>query len=146
MKKLGLILSQIIPLLGFCFKNLDFSATQLAHFDICLINLFVIITFLNWYHYLFYSLSNKFACFIMRAVFYKQHTLEVLILLNDLIGILILIFFFEILSIKNPLDDFLMWLCLLYMTLKILRLSPSELFLTNSQPSCSSMAFHLFIS
>ena len=33
-------------LLDFCFKNLDFSAMQLAHIDDCLTTLFVIITFL----------------------------------------------------------------------------------------------------
>ena len=38
----------IVPssfLLDFCFKNLEFLATQLADFDSCLITLFVIITF-----------------------------------------------------------------------------------------------------
>ena len=45
---------------NFCFKNLDFLATQLAHFDVCLITLFVTITFLNeYYQYAFYNLNNK---------------------------------------------------------------------------------------
>ena len=48
-QKFGLILSQPVFLLDFLldfyFKNLDFSATQLAHFDVSLITLFFIITF-----------------------------------------------------------------------------------------------------
>ena len=45
MKYLGLILSQTVFLLDFCFKIFDFSATQVAHFDACLITLFVITNF-----------------------------------------------------------------------------------------------------
>ena len=45
MKYLGLILSQPVFLLDFCFKILDFSATQVAHFDACLITLFIITNF-----------------------------------------------------------------------------------------------------
>ena len=45
MKKLGSVLSNAVLLLDFCFKNLDFSATQLAHFNACATTLFVIITF-----------------------------------------------------------------------------------------------------
>ena len=45
MNNLGLILFKLLFLSDFCFKNLDFSATQLAHFEICQATLFVIITF-----------------------------------------------------------------------------------------------------
>ena len=47
MNNLWLILSQPVLLLDFCIKNLYFLATQLAHFDTCLITLFVIITFFD---------------------------------------------------------------------------------------------------
>ena len=49
-EKLQLILPQPASLLELCLNNLDFSATQLAHFATCLISLFVIITFLNQYY------------------------------------------------------------------------------------------------
>ena len=49
MKNLGLVLLELISLLGFlfdfCFKNLDLSTIQLAHLDFSLKTLFVIITF-----------------------------------------------------------------------------------------------------
>ena len=65
MKKMGLILFQ--PLY---FKNLDLSDIQLAHLELPLITLFIIITFLNQYYLcVFYSLNDKFACFIMIAIF-----------------------------------------------------------------------------
>ena len=47
MNNLWLILSQPVLLLDFCIKNLYFLAAQLAHFDTCLITLFVIITFFD---------------------------------------------------------------------------------------------------
>ena len=60
-------------LLDFCFKNLDFSATHLAHFDVCLTTLFVLIIFLipisQYYLYVFHNLKNKFTCFIMMTTF-----------------------------------------------------------------------------
>ena len=62
MKIVGLNLSQPVLLLDFCFKNLDFSATQLADFEACLITLFVVITFFDpIYQYVSYNLNNKFA-------------------------------------------------------------------------------------
>ena len=70
MKCLGLILFQLIFLIRFCFKNLDLSAIQLAHLDLCLITLFVIVTFSLYYLYVFWSLNNRFACFyIMGNIF-----------------------------------------------------------------------------
>ena len=45
MKNLGLILSQPVFLLDFCFKYLDFPAAQLTHFGAYLITLFVIAFF-----------------------------------------------------------------------------------------------------
>ena len=44
MKGLGLILSQLLFSLCFSFKNLDLSNIQLAHLDLPLITLFVIVT------------------------------------------------------------------------------------------------------
>ena len=67
----------IIPttfLLCFCFKILHLSDIQLVHLDLALITLFVIVTFLNQYYLcVFYSLNNKFDCFILMAVFYCQN-------------------------------------------------------------------------
>ena len=62
MNNLGLILSQPVLLLDFYFKIFDFSAAQLAHFDACLVTVFVVITFFEpIYQYVFYKLNNKFA-------------------------------------------------------------------------------------
>ena len=47
MKSLGLILFELVFLLGFCFKTLDLSTIQLEYPDFSLITLLVIITFLN---------------------------------------------------------------------------------------------------
>ena len=71
MKSLGLILFQPLFLLCFCFKNLDLSTIPLTHVDFSLIALFVIITFIEPILFeCFYSLNNKFACFIMMAIFF----------------------------------------------------------------------------
>ena len=51
MNNLGLILLNFFlldVLLGFCFKNLDSSATKLEHFDDCLTTLFTIITICHY--------------------------------------------------------------------------------------------------
>ena len=62
------ILSQPTFLLEFFQKNLDFSTTELAHFDACLITLFAIITFLDlYYQHVFNNLNNTF---IMMAIFF----------------------------------------------------------------------------
>ena len=53
---------------------------------------------------------------------------------------------FEILSIKDCLDDFLICLRISFMALKMLKLLSSELILINSEQSRSSMAFYLLIS
>ena len=53
---------------------------------------------------------------------------------------------FEILPIKDSLDDFLICLRISFMALKMLKLLSSELILINSQQSHSSMAFYLLIS
>ena len=45
MKNLGLIKSQPLFLLDFCFINVDFSATTISTFDAFLINLFLLIHF-----------------------------------------------------------------------------------------------------
>ena len=63
MKYFRLMLSQSNFLSVFLFENLDFLTTQLAHFDACLITLFVIITFFDQYYWYVYNLSNKFSWF-----------------------------------------------------------------------------------
>ena len=69
------IIPTTFSLLYFCFKNLDVSDAQLVLIYLFnnLINLFLIASFLNQ-HYLcvFYNLSNKFACFIMIAIFFDN--------------------------------------------------------------------------
>ena len=63
MKYFRLMLSQSIFLSVFLFENLHFLATQLAHFDACLITLSVTITFLDQYYWYVYNLNNKFSWF-----------------------------------------------------------------------------------
>ena len=54
--------------------------------------------------------------------------------------------FFEILSVNDFLDDFLMCLCISFIALKILNFFSSGLILINSQPNYFSIAFSLCIS
>ena len=72
MKSVGLILSQALFLLGFCFTNIEFLATQLAHFRTCLFTLFDVITF-------FVALIISLNVFIMTAVVSWQHSLKALV-------------------------------------------------------------------
>ena len=69
---------------------------QLTHLDASLITLFVIVTFCEPILLcVFYSLSNKFACFIMMATYIKQFFLKDFILLNNSTQILVLILFLK---------------------------------------------------
>ena len=71
MKRLGLILFPQFILLYLCFKNLDLSDIQLAHLDLPLITLFIIITFFEpILPVCFFSLNNKFACFILMVILF----------------------------------------------------------------------------
>ena len=73
MISLGLVLFELLFLLDFCFKYLDLSTIQLAHFAVCLTTLFVIITFLNRYYlHVFCHLNNNFACFIIMAILFDN--------------------------------------------------------------------------
>ena len=54
--------------------------------------------------------------------------------------------FFEILSVNDFLDDFLMCLCISFIALKLLKIFSSGLILINSQPNYFSIAFGLCIS
>lgn len=123
MKNLGSILSHAFFLLGFCFENPGFLATQLSHVEACLITVFVIITFFDPYNQ--YVLSTH--SFIMTTIFSWQHNLEIL-------------------SIKDLLDDFLMCLCISLAALKILKSCLLGLILINSKPRSFYIGFRLLIS
>ena len=72
-KGLGSVLFWIVLLLrfslnllqGFCLKNLDLSDQQIAHIDLYLITLFVVVTFLSKnFLYLFFTLNNMSICLV----------------------------------------------------------------------------------
>ena len=71
MKNLELVLSQPVFLFDFCFKSIDFLATQFAHFDACLFILYAIITVFESklsVTFLFTTLKNKFSGFYNRSI------------------------------------------------------------------------------
>ena len=84
----------------FCFKYFDFSAKFSAHFDVCLITLFVIIIcFLNqYYQYVFCNLNSK-----LSSLYNDSNVFETLSDTNSNFNNL-----FEILFIKDSLHYLLM--------------------------------------
>ena len=129
--RINLVLTS--SLLDFCFKNLDFSDTQLAHFDACLITLFVIITFFEpILSVCFYNVSNKSSWFyndrnIFSTAYFKH-------------------FDFIEWRFQDSLDHLLMWLYILPISTYTSKSFSSGLILVNLQSRCSFIAFFLLIS
>ena len=155
---------RFILLSCFCFKNLDLLDRQTTQFDFSLSILFVIFTpcglkllvqSLHPKQYVVPIFFPNFIGFIFDCVFFIIRNLPVFFWQSILNTLIFFEWFdlnsnssnlFERSSISDFSVDFLMCLCILFISLKMLKFFSSGLILINKQSSSFSSAFCLSVS